>query len=65
MLLWKSQWRNKRLRAERVIKLLYAFKYGRALSATLEAADWKLEYIAMASGSKITEGMRDVYKLGE
>lgn len=46
-------------------KLLYAFKYGRALSATLEAADWKLEYIAMASGSKITEGMRDVYKLRE
>lgn len=42
-------------------KLLYAFKYGRALAATLEAADWKLEYIAMASGSKITEGMRDVY----
>ena len=46
-------------------KLLYAFKYGRALAATLEAADWKLEYIAMASGSKITEGMRDVYKLGD
>lgn len=46
-------------------KLLYAFKYGRALSATLEAADWKLEYIAMASGSKITEGMANVFKLGE
>lgn len=46
-------------------KLLYAFKYGRALSATLEAADWKLEYIAMASGSKITEGIKDVYKLRE
>ncbi len=46
-------------------KLVYAFKYGRKLSATLEAADWKLEYLAMASGSKITEGMTDVYKLGE
>ena len=46
-------------------KLLYTFKYGRSLSSSLEAADWKLEYIAMASGSKITEGMRDVYKLGE
>ena len=46
-------------------KLLYAFKYGRALSATLEAADWKLEYVAMASGSKITEGIKDVYKLRE
>lgn len=46
-------------------KLVYSFKYGRQLSATLEAADWKLEYLAMASGSKITEGMTDVYKLGE
>lgn len=46
-------------------KLVYSFKYGRKLSATLEAADWKLEYLAMASGSKITEGMTDVYKLGE
>lgn len=46
-------------------KLVYSFKYGRQLSATLEAADWKLEYLAMASGSKITEGITDVYKLGE
>ena len=46
-------------------KLVYSFKYGRQLSATLEAADWKLEYLAMASGSKITEGLTDVYKLGE
>lgn len=46
-------------------KLVYSFKHGRQLNATLEAADWKLEYLAMASGSKITEGMTDVYKLGE
>lgn len=46
-------------------KLIYSFKHGRQLSATLEAADWKLEYLAMASGSKITEGMTDVYKMGE
>lgn len=46
-------------------KLVYSFKYGRQLSATLEAADWKLEYLAMASGSKITEGITDVYKIGE
>lgn len=46
-------------------KLIYSFKHGRQLNATLEAADWKLEYLAMASGSKITEGMADVYKLGE
>lgn len=46
-------------------KLVFSYKYGRQLSATLEAADWKLEYLAMASGSKITEGLTDVYKLGE
>lgn len=46
-------------------KLLYSFKYGRELSVTLEAADWKLEYIAANVGSKITEGIADVYKLGE
>ena len=46
-------------------KLVYSFKYGRELSATLEAADWKLEYLSMATGSKITEGLTDVYKMGE
>ena len=46
-------------------KLVYSYKYGRQLSSTLEAADWKLEYLAMASGSKITEGLTDVYKLQE
>ena len=46
-------------------KLVYSFKYGRELSATLEAADWKLEYLSLASGSKITEGLTDVYKMGE
>lgn len=46
-------------------KLVYSYKYGRELSATLEAADWKLEYIAANVGSKITEGLSDVYKLSE
>lgn len=46
-------------------KLVYSFKYGRELSATLEAADWKLEFIACQVGSKITEGLTDVYKMGE
>lgn len=46
-------------------KLVYSFKYGRELSATLEAADWKLEYLSMATGSKIAEGLTDVYKMGE
>ncbi len=46
-------------------KLIYSFKYGRELGVTLEAADWKLEYIASQVGSKITEGLTDVYKLAE
>lgn len=46
-------------------KLAYSFKYGRELSVTLEAADWKLEYIAANVGSQITEGLTDVYKMGE
>lgn len=46
-------------------KLVYSFKYDRELSITLEAADWKLEYIAAQVGTTITEGLSDVYKLGE
>lgn len=46
-------------------KLLYSFKYGRELGVTLEAADWKLEYIASQVGSQITEGITDAYKLAE
>lgn len=46
-------------------KLVYSYKYGRELNVTLEAADWKLEYIAANTGSKITEGLTDVYKIGE
>ena len=46
-------------------KLIYSFKYGRELAVTLEAADWKLEYIAANVGSQITEGLTDVYKMGE
>lgn len=46
-------------------KKLYSYKYGRELAITLEAADWKLEYIAANVGSKITEGIKDAYKVGE
>lgn len=46
-------------------KLAYSFKYGRELMPSLEAADWKLEFIAVNTGTKITEGMNDVYKMGE
>lgn len=46
-------------------KLIYSYKYGRELNVSLEAGDWKLEYIAAQTGSKITEGLNDVYALGE
>lgn len=46
-------------------KLVYSYKYGRQLNVTLEAADWRLEYLAMAVGSKIAEGLTDVYMINE
>ena len=46
-------------------KLVYSFKYGRELNVTLEAANWDLRYVGANTGSKITEGLTDVYKLGE
>lgn len=46
-------------------KLVYSYKYGREMNITLEAADWKLEYIAANLGNSITTKLTDVYKLGE
>lgn len=46
-------------------KLIYSYKYGRELNVTLEAADWKLEYIAANVGNDITTGLADMYKIGE
>lgn len=46
-------------------KLVYSFKYGRELSITLEAADWKLEFIAANVGSPITQGLADVYHIAD
>ena len=46
-------------------KKVFSYKYGRELTAELEAADWKLEYIAMQSGSQISKGLKDVYSLNE
>lgn len=46
-------------------KKVFSYKYGRELTAELEAADWKLEYIALQSGSKIFKGLKDSYRLNE
>ena len=46
-------------------QLIYSYKYGRELNVTLEAADFKIEYIAANLGSKITEGLDEVYKFAE
>lgn len=46
-------------------KVLYKYKYGRKLSGTIEMAEWKLEYIAANVGSKIVEGLKDVYAVAE
>lgn len=46
-------------------KKIFSYKYGRELSATLEAADWRLEYIAMQTGSLITKKLADYYHINE
>lgn len=46
-------------------KLIYSFKYGRELNVTLEAADWKLEYLAANVGNDISTGLADMYKIAE
>lgn len=46
-------------------KLIYSYKYGRELAVTLEAADWKIEYIATQVGSKITEGLASAYEMAK
>lgn len=44
---------------------VFSYKYGRELTAELEAADWKLEYIALQSGSQISKGIKNFYSLNE
>ncbi|MCR2050667.1 Ig-like domain-containing protein [Acetatifactor muris] len=46
-------------------QLIYSYKYGRELAVNLEAANWDIRFIAMQTGSQITEGLDDVYKLAE
>lgn len=46
-------------------KLIFSYKYGRELNVTLEAAEWKLEYLACNVGTEITSGLADAYKIGE
>lgn len=46
-------------------KLIYSYKYGRELAVNLEAANWDIRFIAMQTGSRITEGLDDVYQLAE
>jgi hypothetical protein len=45
--------------------LIYSYKYGRELAVNLEAANWDIRFIAMQTGSQITEGLDDVYRLAE
>lgn len=46
-------------------KLIYTYKYGRALGVTLEAADWDLSYLALNLGRGIATGLDDMYKIAE
>lgn len=46
-------------------KLIYSFKYGRELNVTLEAADFKLEYLAANVGNDIKVQLDNMYKIAE
>lgn len=46
-------------------KLVFAYKYGREVKGSLEAANWELSFIAANVGQSIVEGLSDVYMLGE
>lgn len=46
-------------------KLLYVYKYGRAMEVTVEMAEWKLAFIAANVGTTIVEGLKDVYSVAE
>lgn len=46
-------------------KLLYSYKFNRSLSVTLQTANFNLSYIAMNVGTKIVEGLADVYAIAE
>ena len=44
---------------------VFSYKYGRELTVELEAADWRLEYIAMQTGSEIEKATKDFYSISE
>ncbi len=46
-------------------QLIYSYKYRRELAVNLEAANWDIRFIAMQTGSQISEGLDEVYKLAE
>lgn len=56
---------EKKVNAGKGNKLVFTYKYGRELKGALEAANWKLEYIAANVGNSIVEGLSDVYKMNE
>ena len=46
-------------------KLLYKAKYGRKLAASIEMAEWNLNYIAANVGSAVATAAKDVYVVAE
>ena len=46
-------------------KIQYKYKFGRKLSSTIEMADWKLDYIAVNTGSTIAQSLRNVCAVAE
>lgn len=46
-------------------KTLYKYKYGRKLAPSIEMAEWSLKFIAAQTGSKIFEGLKEVFVVAE
>jgi hypothetical protein len=44
---------------------VFSYKYGRELTSELEAADWKLQYIALQTGSQISRAARNFFSIHE
>lgn len=53
------------INAGRGSKRVFSYKYGRELTVNLETANWKLEFIAMQTGSTVFRGLKDVYSINE
>ena len=56
---------EKNINAGKGSQLIFSYKYGREIKGSVEAADWKLEYLAANVGQTISQSLTDYYKIRE